>query len=258
MANIIAVAPRVGEKGMYKFLKCVKRKFFFWSEPVFTYNINEAIHVDSYEDAEGLANYCCGKLGNAGHAIVLSDEDIEKLSSNKFYTIEKRESNGDSSYYCGEDLVKDKNGVKVMRQVPLFISDITKAEFFKGNFDATRTLMRVRLDKNVRAAIHTVYLSEVNDYTVKCILFALTNKQTKRTRYLKGYDLNGKPSDRLHFVDSMEKAWKVDIQTMVSVIDDIHAKHKIFIVNVHLFDGRDIPSSKYAVEKRGLSMTYKL
>lgn len=254
--NVIAITPRVGEKGVIRFFAGYRRKFFFWSEPTFTLNADEAIRIEGDMDAIDLASMLNVGFKKKCQAIVLSRDELEKMSSQKFYAIE---CNGkcETVYYCGEELVYDKNHRKVMRQIPQYDGNIMHCEFFKGRSNAELTLNRIRCSNTERVCIREVYLTEKNDFTIPFVLFALKNKQTKRTRYLKGYDLDGKPSDRLFFVDSMEKAWKVDIPTMQKVIDDIHAKHKIFLVMPHIYDGRDIPADKYVDKRTGVDITFK-
>ena len=66
------------------------------------------------------------------------------------------------------------------------------------------------------------------------IIFALTNKNSKKTRYLKSYELNGKSSDRVQMCDYMDSALAVKYDEALKIYDDLHAKHKNFLVNLHI------------------------
>lgn len=245
----IALIPREGETGVIMFYKGIRRRWFFWVKPEFTADVNEAKTFDSNYDAQVVIDvlYTC----NLDKTIVIFDNMlVDEYQYNRFWVIER--VCGD--YYSHDDIQRIG---KVAKPVPQYTSDIMDADFLKSVEMATQTLMRIRQTSKDRVRARMVYLTEKNDFTIPFILFALTNKNTKRTRYLKGYDIEGKSSDRVFFVDSMEKAWKVDVNTAIKVVDDIHAKHKTFVVNTHIYDGTDIPADKYKVKKSQMFSDFK-
>ena len=85
---IIATKPLEGKKGVYRFLKCVRRKWFFWSEPVFTLNQNEALRIESFDDAEGLANYVSKKIDGNALTCFMEPKELEELKEFRYYAIE--------------------------------------------------------------------------------------------------------------------------------------------------------------------------
>ena len=251
---IVGTKPLDGQKGVYRFLKCVKRKWLFWYEPVFTLDAKEALQIPDEDNAEGLTNYVSKKIGTKGYTFYATPKDIEEMANHKFYAIETCDEYGDKSYYCGEELMKMGKGV---RQVPQFTGNIMEAEFHKSLTNAEMSINRLRQERHLKVRIREVYLTATNEYTLEKVIIALQNKQTKRLRYLKTYNLDGVPADRLTFVDSMEKAMKVTIPKMMEIIEDIHIKHKVFIIFTHWYDGKDIPASQFRDRKIGILMTYK-
>lgn len=245
----VALIPREGEHGVIMFFKCIKKKWFFRLKPEFTIDINESKTFSSIFDAQVVIDVLnTGKIN--GNLIYFDDCQKEKYKTNVFWIIER--SGG--SYYSHDDI---KRIGKIAKPVPQYTPDIMEADFIKSVEMVSQTLTRLRQsDKDVVRA-RMVYLTEKNDFTIPFVLFALTNKTTKRTRYLKGYDIDGKSSDRLYFVDSMEKAWKVDVTMAVKVVDDIHAKHKTFVVNTHIYDGEDIPANKFKFRKLQMFSDFK-
>lgn len=238
--NYIMISPRIGGDGIYQFYQGVKRRFFFWSEPVLTYDARLAVTFLSDDDAGYVANWLSKKFPEQ-HVTVLNEQEFEKMQGHRFFVIEKTGNGG--AYYSEEGFVHDGNRG---RQVPKFELDIMKADFLKYEAMASTTLNRIRQTNYARVRILPVYLTVKNDFTVPCILFVLKNKQTKRVRFLKGYDLEtGQSSDRLFFVDDMSKAWKVDIPTSEKVVEDIHQKHKGFVVETHLYDGTNISPQNF-------------
>lgn len=250
---IVATKPIDGTKGVFRFLKGVKRVWFFWSKPVFTLDANEALHIPDEDNAEGLTNWVSKKIGDSGYAMYLTKEDLEGYYDQKFYALES-DYDYDVTYYCGEEEMKMGHG---MRQIPQFTGNIMLAEFHKCRENAEVTINRLRQTRGIRVRIREVYLTAQNEYALNKVIIALQNKQTKRLRYLKGYDLDGKSSDRLAFTDSMEKAWKTTIPHMMKVVEDIHIKHKVFLVFTHWYDGKDIPASQFRERKIGIYMTFK-
>ncbi len=250
---IVATKPIKGQKGVYRFLKGVKRVWFFWSKPVFTLDANEALRISDEDNAEGLTNWVSRKIDDKGYAMYLTKDELDKLYDHKFYALESIDDY-DVAYYCGEEEMKIGHGV---RQIPQFTGNILQAEFHKSRENAEVTINRLRQERGLRVRIREVYLPVQNEFTLNKVIIALQNKQTKRLRYLKCYDINGKSSDRLTFTDSMGKAWKTTIPYMMKVIEDIHIKHKVFLVFTHWYDGNDIPADQFRERKTGISMTFK-
>lgn len=252
---IVATKPLEGKKGVYRFLKCVRRKWFFWSEPVFTLNQNEALRIESFDDAEGLANYVSKKIDGNALTCFMEPKELEELKEFRYYAIEMFNEYDHTAYYCGDESMQIGTAV---RKIPQFIGDIASAELFKAFDNASETINRIRQTHQIRCRITEVYTNVLNEYTLDKVIIGLQNKQTKRLRYLKTYNLNGKSSDRLQFVDSMEKAMKVNIPLMMNIVEDIHVKHKIFLIFTHWYDGRDIPASQFKERKIGIYMTMRL
>lgn len=245
----IALIPKEGNKGVIKFFKGLRKKWLFWIYPEFTIDANEAKTFGSQYDAQTVIDVL-SECHIAGTFIIFDDCCVEKYKYNRFWIIERK----GGSYYSHDDIQRVG---KVAKPVPQYTPDIMEADFIKSVEMVSQTLTRLRQsDKDVVRA-RMVYLTEKNDFTIPFVLFALTNKTTKRTRYLKGYDIDGKSSDRLYFVDSMEKAWKVDVTMAVKVVDDIHAKHKTFVVNTHIYDGDDIPANKFKYRKLQMFSDFK-
>lgn len=245
----VALIPREGEHGVIMFFKGIKKKWFFRLKPEFTIDINESKTFDSISDAQVVIDVLnTGKIN--GNLIYFDDCQKEKYKTNVFWIIER--SGG--SYYSHDDI---KRIGKIAKPIPQYTSDIMEADFMKSVDMVSQTLIRLRQSGKDVVRARMIYLTEKNDFTLPIVLFALTNKQTKKTRYLKGYDIDGKSSDRLYFVDSMEKAFKVSIPMAMKVVDDIHAKHKIFVVNTHIYDGTDTPASKFRYRKIQLLSDFK-
>ena len=249
--NIIRISPKIGNDGVFRFLQCVKRKFFFWKEPVLTYDAREAIKGLSDDEANDLAHWLSKKFSDC-EVSVLDENEFEKMKEHQFFVIENNMFG--TAYYSEEEFVREGNRG---RQLPKFELDIMKADFLKYKEMAATTLNRIRQTHFARVRIRPVYLTIRNDFTVPCILFALKNKQAKRVRYLKGYDLDGKSSDRVYFVDDMSKAWKVTIPMSEKVVEDIHQKHKVFIVETHLYDGTNIQPQNFRYKRNHFISDFK-
>lgn len=253
MPNVIVIKPAAGEDGVCRFLSHIRRKWLFWHEPVLCCDVNEAFKVYSDDDANALAHYVSGRL-KFGHVVFVADTDeIERMKQYRFFVIEKNDGKN-VSYYSHDEIRREG---RVAKPVPQYVDDIMEADFLKSADMAAQTINSIRqATKNcVRARV--VHLTIKNNFTVPCVLFVLKNKQTGRVRYLKGYDIDGKSSDRLYFVDSMDKAWKVTIPMAVKVVEDIHQKHKAFIVETHIYDGNDIAPSKFRYKKTPILSDFK-
>lgn len=231
----IVVAPQLAEQGVVRFLKEIKRVFFFFKKIVLTYNVDEALDIQDPK----VVDYMKEKYQDADVYLL---EDQKELRNKRFYVIVKNPA-GSKMYYTGDDYVKLND--KVRKTLPVYKSDIMEADFFKSMDMTLVTLNRIRQSTDDNVIANSVFLTERNDYTIDCVVLALRNKQTRRLRYLKSYNLDGKPSDRLAFVDSMEKAMKVTIPMANSIYEDIHQKHKMFEVMTAIYDGNDIPASKF-------------
>lgn len=248
MSKIVLI-PKDGEHGVFLFFKRLCRRWFFKISIEYTCDPNEACVFSTKSEEDSIIEYL--KKKNPDRTIAVYDDLFrESFKHNTFWLIER----GDGTFYSHDDI---HYVGKVARPVPQYAKDIMDACFLKSVNMAAQTLTRLRQSDSDKVRTRMVYLTVKNDFTIPFVLFALTNKQTKRTRYLKGYDLYGKSSDRLSFVDSMDKAWKVTIPMAVNVVDDIHAKHKAFVVNSHVYDGNDIPSDKYKVVKKKLFSDFK-
>lgn len=245
----IVLMPKEGEHGVFLFFKRISRKWFFMTSPEYTCDSNDACVFSTKDEEESIVEYL--KKKNPDRIIAAYDDSFrESFKNNIFWIIER----GDGMYYSHDDI---HYVGKVAKPVPQYAKDIMDACFLKSVNMAAQTLTRLRQSDSDKVRTRMVYLTEKNDFTIPFVLFALTNKQTKRTRYLKGYNLEGKSSDRLSFVDSMDKAWKVTVPMAVNVVDDIHAKHKVFVVNTHIYDGKDIPADKYKIVKAKLFSDFK-
>lgn len=227
----LAVKPK-DKDGVIMFVKSYKRDWLFWKKLVLTPLLGEAESLL----AEGAtkAMYAERSLQKQGYyTFYVSDYDVEKLIvHNQFYIIAKHTRKG-IEYYCSEKEVYDKK-LKRRIQIPEFTPDITKAEFSKSLDSVNSMLTRIRQTSKDKITSYSVFLSIENDLNTPNIIFALTNRVSKKTRYLKSYDLKGKSSDRVQMCDYMDKALQVTYDEALKIYEDIHAKHKNFLVNLHI------------------------
>ena len=120
-------------------------------------------------------------------------------------------------------------------------------------------LTRIRQNSNEKITSYGVFLTVENDLNKPNIIFALTNKISKKTRYLKSYDLNGKSSDKVQMCDYMDCALQVTYDEALKIYDDLHTKHKSFLVNLHIRkDGENTPAKDFVCKKESIRIGFKL
>ena len=243
----LAVKPK-GKDGVIMFVKSYKRDWLFWKKLVLTPLLGEAESLL----AEGAtkAMYAERSLQKQGYyTFYVSDYNVEKLIvHNQFYIIAKHTRKG-IEYYCSEKEVYDKR-LRRRIQVPEFTSNIEKAEFSKSLDNVNTTLTRIRQNSKEKIMTHSVFLTIENDLNTPNIIFALTSKNSKKTLYLKSYDLNGKSSDKVQMCDYMDSALQVTYDEALKIYDDLHAKHKGFMVNLHIRKENENTNAKDFVCKR--------
>ena len=252
----LAVKPK-GKDGVIMFVKSYKRDWLFWKKLVLTPLLGEAESLL----AEGAtkAMYAERSLQKQGYyTFYVRDYDVEKLIvHNQFYIIAKHTRKG-IEYYCSEKEVYDKRRRRRI-QVPEFTSNIEKAEFSKSLDSVNSVLTRIRQNTNDKITSHSVFLTIENDLNKENIIFALTNKKSKRTRYLKSYDLNGKSSDRVQMCDYMDSALAVKYDEALKIYDDLHAKHKNFLVNLHIRKENENTDAKdFKCKQESIQIGFKL
>jgi len=252
----LAVKPK-GKEGVIMFVKSYKRNWLFRKKLVLTPLLGEAmicktnIEITKLYD-EILANNNGLKLS------VWNELYVEyQVQHHQFYIIAKHTKKG-LEYYCSEKQVYDK---KLMRRVqaPEFTTDINKAEFSKSLDNAKSILTRMRLTGGGKVTAYSVFMTLENDLQMRNIIFVLTNKNTKKTRYLKKYDLNGKSSDRVQMCDYMDRALVVKYDEALKIYDDLHAKHKNFLVNLHIRKkNENTPAKDLVCKQESIRVGFKL
>ena len=246
----VAVQPDDGKDGVILFVKSYRRDWLFGKKLVLTPLPDEA------NDIEEIA--LPRKIFEKGHFVILDETDIEDyIEHNRFYIIAKHTWKG-LEYYCSEKEVYDKR-LRRRIQVPEFTSDIEKAEFSKSLDNVNATLTRIRQNSKEKITAHCVFLTIENDLNTPNIIFALTNKNSKKTRYLKSYDLNAKSFDKVQMCDYMDSALQVTYDEALKIYGDLHAKHKNFLVNLHIRkDGENIPAKDFVCKRESIRVGFKL
>lgn len=252
----LAVKPK-DKDGVIMFVKSYKRNWLFRKKLVLTPLLGEAISIDNLGGADTVKAICSLREKGASYCYVGSCE-IEKLvAHSQFYIIAKHTRKG-LEYYCSE---KEEYDSKLKRriQVPEFTQDISKAEFSKSVDSVNAILTRIRQNSKEKITAHSVFLTIENDLNVPNIIFAVTNKVSKKTRYLKSYDLNGKSSDKVQMCDYMDSALQVTYDEALKIYDDLHAKHKNFLVNLHIRkDGENTPAKDFECKRESIQIGFKL
>lgn len=245
----LAVKPK-DKDGVIMFVKSYKRDWLFGKKLVLTPLPDEANDIDEIALPR--------KIFEKGHFVILDETDIEDyIEHNRFYIIAKHTWKG-LEYYCSEKEVYDKR-LRRRIQVPEFTSDIEKAEFSKSLDNVNATLTRIRQNSKEKITAHCVFLTIENDLNTPNIIFALTNKNSKKTRYLKSYDLNAKSFDKVQMCDYMDSALQVTYDEALKIYDDLHAKHKNFLVNLHIRkDGENIPARDFVCKRESIRVGFKL
>nr|DAN38696.1 MAG TPA: hypothetical protein [Caudoviricetes sp.] len=252
----LAVKPK-DKDGVIMFVKSYKRDWSFRKKLVLTPLLGEAISIDNLGGADTVKAICSLREKGASYCYVGSCE-IEKLvAHSQFYIIAKHTKKG-LEYYCSEKEVYD-NKLKRRIQVQEFTQDISKAEFSKSIDSVNDVLTRIRQNSNEKITSYGVFLTVENDLNKPNIIFALTNKISKKTRYLKSYDLNGKSSDKVQMCDYMDCALQVTYDEALKIYDDLHTKHKSFLVNLHIRkDGENTPAKDFVCKKESIRIGFKL
>lgn len=245
----VAVQSDNGKDGIILFVKSYKRDWLFRKKFVLTPLLDEAKTFEDYDLYDVIQEY---------GVMPTHDEKIEKLiAHNQFYIIAKHTRKG-IEYYCSEREVYDKR-LNRMIQMPEFTSDIEKAEFSKSLDNVNTTLIRIRQNSKEKITAHSVFLTIENDLNKPNIIFALTNKNSKKTQYLKSYNLNTKSSDNVQMCDYMDSALQVTYDEALKIYDDLHAKHKNFLVNLHIRkDGENIPAKDFVCKRESIRVGFKL
>lgn len=252
----LTVKPKAGKDGVIMFVKSCKRDWLFRRKLVLTPLLGESI-TGTDANLEEVKNLHC-LLRKKGEVNLISDIHISYLREhNQFYIIAKHTWRG-LEYYCSEKEVYEKK-LKRRIQVPKFTSDIEKAEFSKSLDNVNATLTRIRQTSKEKITAHSVFLTIENDLNTPNIIFALTNRVSKKTRYLKSYDLNGKSSDRVQMCDYMDSALQVTYDEALNIYDDLHAKHKDFLVNLHIRKrGENTPAKDFVCKRESIQVGFKL
>ncbi len=254
MYYVIEIAPLPGESGVVRFLKSIKKRFFFFVKVELTTNIKEALVFYNEEKAESVIDTIKKKFEDFSISVNVRNDYIMEEKGHLFYAIE-RDVKGRKSYYTGDDISKETG--RVRRSIPIYDKTIEKADFFKSESMANVTLNRLRQTTDDNVVIKSVYLTVLNDYTIPCIILGLKNIQTKRTRFIKSYDINGTSSDRIKFVDTTEKAMKMTIPQASEIYEDIHQKHKMFEVKTGIYRNINCSVGKFRFEKISTLSDYK-
>lgn len=245
----LAVKPKDKDE-VIMFVKSYKRDWLFGKKLVLTPLPDEA------NDIEEIA--LPRKIFEKGHFVILDETDIEDyIEHNRFYIIAKHTRKG-LEYYCSEKEVYD-NKLKRRMQAPDFTPNITKAEFSKSLDNVNAILTRIRQNSKEKITAHSVFLTIENDLNIPNIIFAVTNKVSKKTRYLKSYDLNGKSSDKVQMCDYMDSALQVTYDEALKIYDDLHAKHKNFLVNLHVRkENENTPAKDFVCKRESIRIGFKL
>ena len=245
----VAVQSDNGKDGIILFVKSYKRDWLFRKKFVLTPLLDEAKTFEDYDLYDVIQEY---------GVMPTHDEKIEKLiAHNQFYIIAKHTRKG-LEYYCSEKEVCDKK-LKRRIQVSEFTSDIEKAEFSKSLDNVNATITRIRQNSKEKITVHSVFLTIENDLSTPNIIFVLTNRVSKKTRYLKSYDLNGKSSDRVQMCDYMNSALQVTYDEALKIYDDLHAKHKGFLVNLHIRKrGENTFAKDFVCKRESIQIGFKL
>ena len=239
---------------MIMFVKSYKRDWLFPRNLVLTPLLEEAraFFCDSLFELEVPIREFIAKLPCRVNPV--NDYGMNELIAyNQFYIIAKHTRKG-IEYYCSEKEVYDSK-LKRRIQVPEFTKDINKAEFSKSIDSVNAILTRIRQN----STSYGVFLTIENDLNKPNIIFALTNKISKKTRYLKSYDLNSKSSDRVLMCDYMDSALAVKYDEALKIYDDLHAKHKNLLVNLHIRNGGENTHAKdFKYKRESIQIGFKL
>ncbi|PTL34646.1 hypothetical protein C7120_09095 [Prevotella sp. oral taxon 376] len=250
--------PKDGKDGVIMFVKSYKRDWLFQRKLVLTPLLEEAraFFCDSLFELEVPIREFIAKLPCRVNPV--NDYGMNELIAyNQFYIIAKHTRKG-IEYYCSEKEVYDSK-LKRRIQVPEFTKDINKAEFSKSIDSVNAILTRIRQNSNEKITSYGVFLTIENDLNKPNIIFALTNKISKKTRYLKSYDLNSKSSDRVLMCDYMDSALAVKYDEALKIYDDLHAKHKNLLVNLHIRNGGENTHAKdFKYKRESIQIGFKL
>lgn len=254
----LVVMPKDGKDGVIMFVKSYKRNWLFRRKLVLTPLLGEANFFEMRDIGDA---YTMGQDIMAQEKAVVEmwrDEEVElRRRNNQFYIIAKLTRKG-TEYYCSEKEVYD-NKLKRRIQIPEFTPDITKAEFSKSLDSVNSMLTRIRQTSKDKITSYSVFLSIENDLNTPNIIFALTNRASKKTRYLKSYDLKGKSSDKVQMCDYMDSALQVTYDEALKIYEDIHAKHKNFLVNLHIRKGEEnTPAKDFKCKQESIQIGFKL
>ena len=252
----LMVKPQ-GEEGVIMFVKSYKRNWLFRKKLVLTPLLGEALNIEKLGHTELTKITLSLKLKDLFPYYLGSCYIDELVAYNQFYIIAKHTRKG-LEYYCSEKEIYDKK-LKRRSQVAEFTKDINKAEFSKSLDSVNAMLTRIRQNTNDKITSHSVFLTIENDLNKENIIFALTNKKSKRTRYLKSYDLKGKSSDRVQMCDYMDSALAVKYDEALKIYDDLHAKHKNFLVNLHIRKENENTNAKdFKCKQESIQIGFKL
>ena len=254
----LAVMPKDGEDGVIMFVKSYKRDWLFRKRLVLTPLLGEAMAFCGDSLSESWLSTLRIREKLPCDVKPVSDGSVNKLiAHNQFYIIAKLTRKG-FEYYCSEKEVYDKK-IKRRIQVPEFTSDINKAEFSKSLDSVNSMLTRIRQTSKDKITSYSVFLSIENDLNTPNIIFALTNRVSKKTRYLKSYDRKGKSSDKVQMCDYMDEALQVTYDEALKIYEDIHAKHKNFLVNLHIRKGEEnTPAKDFVCKRESIQIGFKL
>lgn len=247
-----------GKEGVIMFVKSYKRNWLFRKKLVLTPLLGEAMTFETHIESNKLYDDILAS-NNGIELGVWIDLSIEyQRRHHQFYIITKHTKKG-LEYYCSEKEVYDKK-LKRRVQVPEFTKDINKAEFSKSLDSVNAMLTRIRQqNSNEKITSYGVFLTIENDLCKPNIIFALTNKKSKRTRYLKSYDLNGKSSDRVQMCEYMDSALDARYDEALKIYDDLHAKHKNFLVNLHIRKENENTDAKdFKCKQESIQIGFKL
>lgn len=252
----LMVKPQ-GKEGVIMFVKSYKRNWLFRKKLVLTPLLGEAMTFETHIESNKLYDDILAS-NNGIELGVWIDLSIEyQRRHHQFYIIAKHTKKG-LEYCCSEKEVYDKK-LKRRVQVPEFTKDINKAEFSKSLDSVNAMLTRIRQNTNDKITSHSVFLTIENDLNKENIIFALTNKKSKRTRYLKSYDLNGKSSDRVQMCEYMDSALAARYDEALKIYDDLHAKHKNFLVNLHIRKENENTDAKdFKCKQESIQIGFKL
>lgn len=252
----LMVKPQ-GKEGVIMFVKSYKRNWLFRKKLVLTPLLGEALNIEKLGHTELTKITLSLKLKNLFPYYLGSCYIDELVAYNQFYIIAKHTRKG-LEYYCSEKEIYDKK-LKRRSQVAEFTKDINKAEFSKSLDSVNAMLTRIRQNSKEKITSYGVFLTIENDLNTANIIFALTNKNSKKTRYLKSYDLKGKSSGRVQMCDYMDCALAVKYDEALKIYDDLHAKHKNFLVNLHIRkENENTPAKDFKCRQEGIQIGFKL